>query len=295
MNMKKWERDLQVVTENLEKINGAYEKSPNKLRRMITPKKLAVQKEELRMKEVIDQFSHLNPNETSIGKRRSTLVLWGKDLSGVIQSFYQTYSEVYGQKMWLKLVQVRLNKDSRAKDFDDLEVLSMTNRLEELKKTEKVLSDELRHLNREESKLMKNYQRYLAIKSNAAALSSLSDIRKGTHDSTLSAMGSYLKWLTLPLRGSTNSEKKRNKLQQLFVHKSSGLLNLCRGMLQPSGEVKMAVGDKAIEKIESHLFAIESLKSEIDVLNEKILTDSPQTLKPIVVKKNHNQAKYPRQ
>ena len=279
-----WQRDLDDIEHRIDQLCKDYELNAHATRRTVIRKKIYLNQAQWELASQFEQMRKI-ARQKKTTPRRASLVIWGQRISITIEKYFKNFSALASQRMWLGLIKAQLTGSFTLSPLDDDEVIALSSRLADLQKTEKLLSYQYASLDLKKKFLREKYQHLITSQSNAnAAMSFYANMKK--NGDKLSAVGDYLKWLTLPVRNTTDLDKRRNARQKTLSKESRSLLSYCREMLRPSGEVNVVLGDETIRKIGNNLNKIAEIKEEIRVLNEKIINEFPLEANPIVLKKS---------
>jgi len=299
MNSKEWDGELDRLVNQLEKLEHQYRSRERHEKLILISKKVTNGQIQVNLQQMANKFKSYGEREYIIPEKSKSIVYWTCKIVNQLWLFYQRKGSFLGEAMWFQLVKSRLYGTANPSQykFDQTDMMELSQRQAELKKSERTLQKQLQQLNNKKAALHTRYDICAAKKNNSMAASSfqgyLGDTKEGyTNNPIIRAMNNYLKWLGNSTKNSSPKEKHLQNMQYQANRQSISLVEACRRLITGSeSQARVALGPKALRQLEASLSKTDKLQNHIDMSNERMMDSTSPNLHPIIVKKNQIQDK----
>ena len=216
---------------------------------------------------------------------------WGHVIAEKTWRLYQRKSAFWDLTMWQTLIRSRLNCGAGPDEMciDDHDLIDMATRLDLLKQAENRLNARFVALKEQKKQAVEDRKTIKTKLSNIHAAHSLQTSQATGHKLTdnpvYQSLKTYVNWLTLPLRRSTDEERKFHENYKEVIRMTQNTLTYCRNLALANFDeqgVTEPHSQEALTKLKEDLVHIDKLHADMETSIVKIFRKTMPLPNPVI-------------
>ncbi|MFW7380296.1 MAG: hypothetical protein ACOH5I_15905 [Oligoflexus sp.] len=298
MDLSQWQKELEAVLNDVQKIEARFQSSAEKEKRQVCVHVNRLLQEEQRLDYTVQHFRSYRQSESHISSRHKHLIHWLHEIAENSLELYHRTSHFLSQCSWLQACYSLLTKDvsSNHSALSQSQVLDMKKQYENLGKTRQVLAKRLQEIQGQKARLNAEYQAYNIEKANIEAAHCLQQEwgvtpANAQRHPVLRELQQLFHHIKLYSQQNPAAAHQFQALSQSFVDQSRGLMQQTKRMIEQNDRQTSArIRKKTLQSLQAKLQGIASLEKKLDKLSLCLVKNAPSRV-PIRVKKNQCQGR----
>lgn len=293
MTNLRWENEIATLKLEIQSLESMVKVNLKDQKLLVLQKRAVILHYQQAMEKMIDKFQRLTRSKIPLPPRQKAIIHWAHVIADKTSRVYQRKSVFWDMTMWQNLIRSRLVGGSPSSEMyiDDHDLIGMATKLNLLKNTENSLGTQLIELREGRKRLNEDHRTTNTRLSNLSAAQSLqtglaTPTQKLSENTLYTTLKSYMNWLTLPLRSSTDQERSFQANYKEVIRKTQNVLSVCRDLAvadlnQPRCRAKDV---DSLDKLKEDLARIEHLHSQMDTSINRVFHENAPLPRPVITK-----------
>lgn len=176
INLSQWDAEIQAIAADLAAMKNRQQNPQQNERMSLIGLKVGIFQLQARLSTILDKIANASKRTALIADPKAkSLLHWAGIYAHKAHDYYFQLAQLFGKRMWLKLIRTRTPGFSAAPsmDFTDEHLIELSIRHKQLVDTESALREELLQLGQHKQQLKHRYDDICAIKANRDAAGSM--------------------------------------------------------------------------------------------------------------------------
>jgi hypothetical protein len=232
--MDNWQTELRATALEIERLMTHQIGATDGVRRELLDQQIKMSTADLHLEAAVQKLRSSTCRKPYMTPRRAATVHWVGVATEKLNAYFEHQCQYLSKLMWLKLIRARIDGANQRKlSLESLDILDMTTKRGNLRKTEKYLKDQLKNLLKEKEKLHQEYRQAELLRANHTASLTLDaplgySWEQARNNPASIGMGRLLGKIRSTVRALTIGRQPENSTKhQALSRQSSGILNDC--------------------------------------------------------------------
>ncbi len=253
-----------------------------------------IEEQHSQLLQMIENCRFAEATELPLVPTSRAILFWAREWSDRVEDFQLRYADYLDKLLWLNLVRGRLlgRKNPFRLDISEHDVQQFLQKRQSLEQTEQLLQEELKDLQKQESKLRAQYERFKFEDSNRQASQSFAAISRSSTSQrpTFDAFGRFLRTLAVHMSHSRPQVKKIQQLTVNFTKRSQALMEECSSLLRQDPQSNTSQKRRNLRLLQQNLVEMKRLEREIETTLSALGPITPSHSSVLRVKKANRSA-----
>jgi hypothetical protein len=274
--MDNWQSELRSTALEIESLMAQQIGSADGVRRKLLDQQIKMFTADLHLEAAVQKLRSSTSRKPYMTPRRAATVHWIGVATEKLNAYFEHQCQYLSKLMWLKLIRARIDGSSQSKlSIESLDILDMTTKRGNLRKTEKYLKDQLKNLLKEKERLHSEYRQAELLRANHTASLTLDaplgySWEQAKNNPASISMGRLLNKIKSTVRSLSIGRQAGNSAKhQTLSRESSGILNDCLSWARQDsgdGQHNLGVNHKIIR---NRINQIDAIRNEISSLESQ--------------------------
>ncbi len=248
-----------------------------------------IEEQHEQLTEMIELCRQAEATEMPMVPTSRAILFWAREWSDRVEDFHLRYADYLDKLLWLNLLRGRLlgRKNPFRLDISEADVQQILQKRQSLEQTEQVLKSDLEHLQKQEAKLRKQYERFQFEESNRQAAQSFASLSRPatSQKPTFDAFGRLLRTLAVHMSHSRSQVKKIQQLAVNFTKRSQTLMEDCSSLLRQDPSINTSQKRRNLRLMQQNLNEMRRLEREIETTLSALEPTPPNARSILQLKK----------